>query len=201
MWGPFMSRLLRLVGGSGGPLFGRPGGLGRRMEARYPELRNRSVLGPGSSAGRRAMLFRIALLHRHLLGSGIGVGLAGSRSRPRLGKCALRRSGTREAGESGWADGLTGGALRAGLEPPTKTSGEICCLEQCRPDAERSGPFCSGVRSGRRRGSPWGVGWGPSQGWISPPSRRAVEGVISVARGADGPRLYDFPAYIFYGRG
>ena len=59
----------------------------------------------------------------------------------------------RGGGENGWADGLTGGAVRAGPEPPTKTSGEICCLEQCRPDAESSGPFSSGVGQ-RCRGGP-----------------------------------------------
>ena len=32
----------------------------------------------------------------------------------------------RGGGGNGWADGLTGGALRAGPEPPKKTSGEIC---------------------------------------------------------------------------
>ena len=41
-----------------------------------------------------------------------------------------------------------------------------------------------GVRSGRRRWSPWGL-LGPSQGWISPPSRSGC-GVGSVAR--DGRR-------------
>ena len=59
----------------------------------------------------------------------------------------------RGGGENGWAGGLTGGALRAGPEPPTKTSGEICCLEQCRPDAESPGPFSSGVGQ-RCRGGP-----------------------------------------------
>ena len=59
----------------------------------------------------------------------------------------------RGGGENGWADGLTAGALRAGPEPPTKTSGEICWLEQCRPDAESSGPFSSGVGQ-RCRGGP-----------------------------------------------
>ena len=59
----------------------------------------------------------------------------------------------RGGGENGWADGLTGGALRAGLEPPAKTPGEICCLEQCRSDAESPGPFSSGVGQ-RCRGGP-----------------------------------------------
>ena len=94
----------------------------------------------------------------------------------------------RGGGGSGWAAGLTGGALRAGLELPTKTSGEICCLEQCRPDAERFGPFCSGVRSGRRRGSPWGLAGGLLRaGYRLRPGER-LRGVRSVARGADGPR-------------
>ena len=44
----------------------------------------------------------------------------------------------RGGGENGWADGLTGGALRAGPEPPTKTSGEICRLGQCRRREPRS---------------------------------------------------------------
>ena len=59
----------------------------------------------------------------------------------------------RGGGGNGWADGLTGGALRAAPEPPTKISGEICCLEQYRPDAESLGPFGSGVGQ-RCRGGP-----------------------------------------------
>ena len=42
-----------------------------------------------------------------------------------------------------------------------------------------------GVRSGRRRWSPWGL-LGPSQGWIPPPSRRAVAG-WEAWHGSDGP--------------
>ena len=76
----------------------------------------------------------------------------------------------RGGGENGWADGLTGGALRAGLEPPAKTSGEICCLEQFRPDAERPGPLCSG--------GPTLSWWGAVQ-WrtCSPPAGGCPRGV------------------------
>ena len=100
---------------------------------------------------RRAGLFGIALLHGHLLRSGIG---GGGCWQP-LGPACLMRAPSveRGGGGNGWADGLTGGALRAGPEPPKKTSGEICWLEQCRPDAESSGPFSSGVGQ-RCRGGP-----------------------------------------------
>ena len=44
--------------------------------------------------------------------------LAGDRAVP---DCLMRApSVERGGGKNGWADGLTGGALRAGLEPPTK---------------------------------------------------------------------------------
>ena len=70
---------------------------------------------------RPAGLSRLALLHGHLRGSGIGGGLAGSRwgqiGSRLLNACSVR--GTRRR-ENGWADGLTGGALRAGLGQPTK---------------------------------------------------------------------------------
>ena len=64
------------------------------------------------------MLFRIALFHRHLplvwhwwRGCPQPLGPPGLMCAP-----SVERGG----GENGWADGLTGGALRAGLEPPTK---------------------------------------------------------------------------------
>ena len=155
MWGPFMSCLLRVFGCSGGPLFGRPGGLGRRMEARRPELRHRVGGAPGQalppgrpgSPGSRCFI-------------GISLGLALVEGLPAapwaawVPDCLMcAPSVERGGGGNGWADGLTGGALRAGLEPPTKTSGESCCLEQCRPDAESPGPFSSGVGQ-RCRGGP-----------------------------------------------
>ena len=100
---------------------------------------------------RRAVLFRIALLHRHLP----LIWHWWTACRPPVGPhgAMWAPSVERGGGGNGWADGLTGGALRAGLEPPTKTSGEICCLEQCRSDAESSGPFSSGVGQ-RCRGGP-----------------------------------------------
>ena len=101
------------------------------------------------------MLFRIALLHGHSpwvlhwwRACPQSLGPPGFQ----IGQCGLRPWNA-GAGKNGWADGLTAGALRAGLEPPTKTSGEICWLEQCRPDAESSGPFSSGVGQ-RCRGGP-----------------------------------------------
>ena len=101
----------------------------------------------------------------------------------------------RGGGGNGWADGLTGGALRAGPESPTKTSGEICCLEQCRPDAESSGPFSSGVGQ-RCRGGPQsngnhalhqqglppggGLRWGPR-----------LSAVLGRPHGGSGERRHD----------
>ena len=84
----------------------------------------------------------------------------------------------RGGGENGWAGGLTGGALRADPEPPTKTSGESCCLEQCRPDAESPGLSAAALANvvvvGRSpmanmlstsRGCPPGVDCGGSRGY------------------------------------
>ena len=78
------------------------------------------------------MLFRIALLHRHLRWSGIG-GLSRSRW-DHLGSRSVSVGsvrGTRGRGKrlGRRPDGRR--AARRPCEPPPKTSGEICCLEQC----------------------------------------------------------------------
>ena len=83
--------------------------------------------------GRRAVLFRIALLYRHLLGSGIGGGVARSRWGHLGSRSVSVRSvrGTRGRGKrlGRRPDGRR--AARRPCEPPPKASGEICCLEQC----------------------------------------------------------------------
>ena len=103
-------------------MFGRPGGLGRRMEGRYPELRNRvgSAPDPGSSAGRPCYSGPRCFM-------GISLGLASVDGLPPPGwatwvDCALsvEHGGGKNGRENGWADGLTGGALCAGPEQPTK---------------------------------------------------------------------------------
>ena len=99
----------------------------------------------------------------------------------------------RGGGENGWADGLTGGALRAGPEPPTKTSGEICRLGQCR----RREP-----RSFQQRRWPTLSWWGAVQ-WrtCSPPAGAAPRGglrrwprlsaVLGRPHGGSGERRHE----------
>ena len=82
--------------------------------------------------GRRAVLFRIALLHGHSpwvwhwwRACPQPLGPPGFQ----IGQWAP--SVERGGGGNGWADGLTGGALRAGPEPPTKNLWRnllSCCL-------------------------------------------------------------------------
>ena len=80
-------------------MFGGPGGLGRRMEARRPEFRNRGggAPGPGSSAGRRPCYSGSRCF------MGISLGLALVEGLPAAGwphglMCAPR-SGTRRRGK------------------------------------------------------------------------------------------------------
>ena len=67
----------------------------------------------------------------------------------------------RGGGGNGWADGLTGGALRAGpVNHPRKPLEKFVVLSSARPDAESHGPFCSGV-------GPTLSWWGAVQ-WLFP---------------------------------
>ena len=76
--------------------------------------------------------------------------------------------------------------LSAVLGRPHGGSGERRHDGSHQPARTWGGCGGGGVRSGRRRWSPWGL-LGPSQGWIPPPSRRAVAG-WEAWHGADGTR-------------
>ena len=97
--------------------------MGRRVEARYPELRNRAGSAPRPRLFRRPSgLFRLALLHGHLRGSGIG----GWSAAPRLATWVNVRSvrGTRGRGKR--LGRRVDGAARCApsLNHPRKTSVE-----------------------------------------------------------------------------
>ena len=129
-------------------------------------------------------------------GAGTGHGQRCVEGHGRAGRGPSQGSGT---GDRGWvqeprrrgAGAAPGGGLRwcprlsAVLGRPHGGSGERRHDGSHQP--ARTWGRCGGwwgVRSGRRRWSPWGL-LGPSQGWISPPSRSGC-GVGSVAR--DGRR-------------
>ena len=100
-------------------MFSRP----RRQPGNLvPVVRTVALLqGEVVTSGRSSSAVGYWARSRYFMDISVGLALVEARRQPVGPDCLMcAPAAERGGGENGWADGLTGGAVRAGLNPPSK---------------------------------------------------------------------------------